>query len=58
MGVTGWCFEFDNIKQFKALILKAAKNPEEFLKMKTTALKQTEKYQPDKAISELIKRID
>ena len=57
-GVTGWGYEFDNTEQFKALLLKAAENPEEFLKMKTTALKQTEKYQPDKAISELIKRID
>lgn len=57
-GVTGWGYEFGNINQFKELLKKAAENPEEFLKMKTTALKQAEKYQPDKAISELIKRID
>ncbi|MBQ4153935.1 MAG: glycosyltransferase [Clostridia bacterium] len=57
-GITGWGYEFENINQFKQLLLKAAEEPDEFLRMKETALEQAKKYEPSVAISELIQRID
>ena len=56
-GVTGWGYEFDNLKQFKALLLKAAENPEEFLCMKKTALCQFKKYNPAELISVVIENL-
>lgn len=57
-GITGWGYEFENINQFKQLLLKAAEEPDEFLKMKKSALEQAKKYEPSVAISELLQRID
>lgn len=57
-GVTGWGYEFNNLNQLKDLLLKATKNPNEFLSMKKTALAQVKDFEPNKSISKLIKRID
>lgn len=52
-GVTGWGFEFGKFEQFKALLEKAADDPEEFSKMKLTALGEMKKFQPQEAIRTL-----
>ncbi len=57
-GITGWGYEFNNLNQFKDLLIKAAQNPNEFLSMKKTALAQAKNFEPNKSISKLIKRID
>lgn len=57
-GITGWGYEFKNTDDFKKLLKKAAEDPNEFLKMKKTALKEAEGYTPAVAMAKLKKRID
>lgn len=56
-GVTGWGFEFGNFEQFRALLEKAADEPEVFLSMKISALTESKKFQPHLAVQNLIQRI-
>lgn len=55
--ITGWGYEFENITEFKQLLIKAAEKPKEFSKMKTTSLKEYEKYKPEVVIKEIVKRM-
>ena len=56
-GVTGWGFEFGNFEQFRALLEKAADDPETFSAMKITALEEMKKFQPQEAIQNLTQRM-
>jgi len=56
-GVTGWGYEFGNVDEFKSLLIKAADKPEDFSKMKATALAAADKYLPSSCVEIIAKRI-
>lgn len=53
-NVTGWSYEFDNYEDFLLVFDKAVMNPDEFVKMKQSALGVAKRYKPE----EVIKQID
>ena len=46
-NITGWGYEFGNREGLISLLRKAAMSPDEFLKMKSSALNMAKKYHPD-----------
>ncbi len=57
-GVSGWGYDFDKPEILECLLRKAAEAPNEFLKMKRSALSQAKKFSPDMVISVLTKNLD
>lgn len=57
-GVTGWGYEFGNTKELEYLLEKIIKNPDEFIKMKSTALENSKKYTPELAITKICEKLD
>ncbi|MBO4950837.1 MAG: glycosyltransferase [Clostridia bacterium] len=56
-NVTGWGYEFENVDALTDLLKKVAENPDEFLKMKSSALFEAQKFKSDVAIKVLIDRM-
>jgi len=56
-NITGWGYEFENVSALTDLLEKAAENPNEFSKMKLSALSEARKYKSDVAVRVLIDRM-
>lgn len=56
-NITGWGYEFENVSALTDLLEIAAENPNEFSKMKLSALSEARKYKSDVAVRVLIDRM-
>ncbi len=55
--ITGWGYEFDNVEKFYAVVEKSVEQPDDFLKMKKTCIREAERFMPEKAIEVLVQRL-
>lgn len=53
-GLTGWGYAFDDFDALEETLTRLVDHPDEFLKMKLTTLKESEKYLPEKAVQKIV----
>ena len=57
-GETGFCYEFDNEKEFENILLYIARNPQTLIDMKANCIKKVRNYMPSDAIKILLNNME
>ena len=56
-GKTGYCYEFDNVKEFEQILIAIANTPALITSLKPNCIKQAESYLPKNAMEILLKNL-